>query len=91
MKACLSLLLLLSWSLVIHSQIIRVPTDQPTIQAGIDSASDGDTVLVAPGEYFENLEISKSILLTSNFMNEEDTSFISNTIINESLNIWRLL
>ena len=45
---------------------IRVPADQPTIQAGIDAVVDGDFVLVAPGTYVENIDfLGKAITLQS--------------------------
>jgi hypothetical protein len=44
----------------------RVPDDAPTIRAGIDSASAGDTVLVEAGTYYEyNIAVTEGIYITS--------------------------
>jgi parallel beta-helix repeat protein len=44
----------------------KVPENKPTIQAAIDAAGDGDTVLVAPGTYLENISFSgKAITVAS--------------------------
>lgn len=57
---------LLSVSVADASTTVHVPADQSTIQAGINAASIGDTLLVAPGTYYENINFKgKAITVTS--------------------------
>ncbi|MCK4311888.1 MAG: right-handed parallel beta-helix repeat-containing protein [Candidatus Cloacimonetes bacterium] len=67
---------------IISATIINVPDDQPTIQAGINVSVDGDTVLVQPGNYVENINYNgKNITVASLFLTTQDTTYISQTII----------
>lgn len=69
----------------LFSQPILIPQDYQTIQEGIDAASDGDSVIVAPGVWYEHLTISdKSIILGSWFLTTGDTTYIRQTTLNGS-------
>lgn len=50
---------------VTHASTIRVPQDAATIQAALNIAAVGDTVLVSPGTYKENLKVTKDVHLIS--------------------------
>ena len=63
--------------------IIEVPSEVKTIKEAISIAEPYDTVLLQTKEYFEwNIEISKPIFITSQFLFENDSNIISQTIIN---------
>ena len=47
------------------AEVRRVPQDHPTIQAAVDAANSGDTILVAPGKYAERLRLKPGIVLRS--------------------------
>jgi hypothetical protein len=69
----------------VQGRIIHIPGEQPTIQAGINAAVDGDTVLVADGLYFENINFrGKAITVASRYLLNGGTTHIANTIIDGS-------
>jgi len=78
----LCVIILAGWIKPGVSQLIQIPADYPTIQSGIDIAAPGDTILVAEGVYFEQVNFKgKAITLASLYLLDGDTSHISRTII----------
>lgn len=69
------------------AEIIHIPVDFSSIQVGINTASAGDTVLVDPGMYVENINfIGNNITVASLYLTTQDTSYISETIIDGNQN-----
>ena len=52
---------------------IRVPADKATIQAAIDAGNDGDTVLVSPGTYLENIDFKGKVITVTSSGGPQDT------------------
>jgi len=82
MKNIVSIILVLVLAGFSSATIINIPADYPTIQQGIDASADGDTVLVQPGTYYENIDFNgHNIVLGSLFLTTGDIMYIPVTVI----------
>ncbi len=67
------------------AETISVPQDKSEISAAIFEAQDGDTILISPGHYIENIVIeNKRISLLSYFVFDQSFETMSQTIIDGS-------
>jgi len=60
-------------SVIAGPNILKVPDQYPTIQDAINNATDGDTIQVAAGIYYERIVINKSVSLIGE---DSQTTFI---------------
>jgi hypothetical protein len=85
MKKIIVIIFLFLLASPLFAVIKNVPGSYATIQSAILASSNGDTVLVEPGTYFENINFrGRKIVVTSRFYQNFDLSYIQNTIINGS-------
>jgi hypothetical protein len=74
---CVSLFFVLA-----DARIRYVPGEYSTIQEGINDCSGGDTLLVDPGTYFENITFNgQYLVLASTFLTTGNPDFINSTVI----------
>lgn len=63
-------------------RLLLVPSSYSTIQAAINASVAGDTVLVSPGIYYENINyFGKPVMVASNYLLTGDSTHIVQTII----------
>ena len=63
--------------------VIDVPAEQPTLQAAVQAASSGDTILLAPGTYQGGVWVQgKSLTIASRYLTTDDPAFTGQTVVN---------
>jgi len=69
--------------LKVNGRVIFVPDDFGTIEEAIKAASDGDTIVVKDGVYFENIDVSKSVKIVSE--NGPNSTVILADVVNDNV------
>jgi hypothetical protein len=83
----MSVIIILFASAILNANVIHVPDELPTIQMGIEKAQKEDTVLVAPGVYYENIDfLGKPITVASYYILKKQYTYITSTTIDGSEN-----
>jgi len=69
----------------VRARVLSVPDSFPSIQAGIDASSDGDTVLVGVNRYYENIDFrGHNIVVASQFIVDSNLVWVAKTVIDGS-------
>lgn len=81
MKQILTILFIAFYLSGTRAGIVTIPENYSLIQDGINAAETGDTVLILPGTYHENIVLQKEVVIASRFIFTGDSADISGTII----------
>lgn len=81
-NSVLAIILVGLFCFIAEARIRHVPGEYSTIQEGINDCSGGDTLLVAPGTYYENINFNgQYLVLASMYLTTGDQNYIASTII----------
>lgn len=81
-------LIVIQWLTIMNvsADVIRVPGQHTSIQAAVESATTGDTILIARGIYKENIHLQKKLTIGSDFLLSGDPADTGQTIIDGQTN-----
>jgi len=83
----LALIIMLGSITLSEARTINVPQDHETIFGAVNAANDGDTILVQPGRYEENIALNtRRLVIISRYVFTGDEDDIAETIIDGTLN-----
>ena len=75
-----TLLIVTVFSISVFARIRHVPDEYSTIQGGINDCSEGDTLLVQPGIYYESINFNgQNLVLASTYLTTGDYSNVLST------------